>query len=159
MADMAHITTTPSLRADSNEGTNTRKPALTRRNEMRKITLTLIASGAILAATVSGVFAHWTGGPMQNRAGAGAMMDQTQFGPGIMGPGIMMGGGMMSHGMMHMMTVMMDADGDGAVSQEEFQTVHARMFNAMDLDKDGKLTSDEMQEFMWSGSATPDENQ
>jgi Ca2+-binding EF-hand superfamily protein len=86
--------------------------------------------------------------------GPGAMM-----GPGMMmGGGGMMGGGM-GHGMMHMMTIMMDADGDGAVSREEYQAVHARMFDAMDLDKDGKLTSEEMQEFMQGGSTTPDENQ
>lgn len=128
---------------------------------MRKITLTLIASGAILAATVSGVFAHWAGDSpmMQNQPGPGAMMDQTQFGPGMMGPGMMMGGGMMGHGMMHMMTVMMDADGDGAVSQEEYLAIHARMFDAMDLDDDGKLTSEEMQEYMWSGMPTQGGNQ
>ena len=34
--------------------------------------------------------------------------------------------------------------------------VHARMFGAMDLDDDGRLTSEEMQEFMWS--ATPTQN-
>jgi hypothetical protein len=119
---------------------------------MRKITLTLSASALILAATVSGSSAHWAGGPMmQGQAGAGPMMEQAQ-----MGPGMMMGGGMMGHGMMHMMVVMMDTDGDGAVSQEEYQAVHARMFNAMDLNKDGKLTSDEMQQFMWNGADSDD---
>jgi hypothetical protein len=132
---------------------------------MRRITLTLLASTA-LAASVSGLSAHSVGGPMmQNEAGAGPMMEQAQMGPGaMMGPGMMMGGGGMmgggmGHGMMHMMTIMMDADGDGAVSREEYQAVHARMFDAMDLDKDGKLTSEEMQEFMLGGSTTPDENQ
>lgn len=124
---------------------------------MRKITLTLSASALILAATISGLSAHGAGGPMmQNQAGAGPMMEQAQMGPGMMGAGMMMGGGMMGHGMMHMMAIMMDTDGDGAVSQEEYQAVHARMFNAMDLNKDGKLTSDEMQQFMWSGTDSDD---
>ena len=125
---------------------------------MRKIALTLSASALALAVTVSGLSAHWTGGPMmQNQAGGGPMMDQSQMGPGWMGPGMMMGGGMMGHGSMHMMIVMMDTDGDGAVSQEEFQAVQARMFDAMDLNKDDKLTSDEMQAFMWSGTPMQDD--
>jgi len=121
---------------------------------MRKIALTISASALILAATVSGLSAHGMRGPMmQNQAGAGPMM-----GSDMMGPGMMMGGGMMGHGMMHMMTIMMDTNGDGTLSRDEFQAVHQRMFDAMDLDKDGNLTPEEMQEFMGSGSATPDEN-
>ena len=46
-----------------------------------------------------------------------------------------------------MMMVLMDADGDGAVSLEEFQAGHQRMFKAMDGDKDGRLTLEEVQSF------------
>jgi hypothetical protein len=60
----------------------------------------------------------------------------------------MMGPGMMGPAMMPMMFVMMDTDGDGAVSFEEMQAVHKRMFDLVDADKDGKMTIDEMQEFM-----------
>ena len=56
--------------------------------------------------------------------------------------------GMMGRGMMPMMLVMMDTDGDGAVSFEEMQAVHKRMFDLVDDDKDGKITVEEMQEFM-----------
>lgn len=74
------------------------------------------------------------------------------MGPGIMGLGMMghgtMGYGMMGHGMMRMMLILIDTDGDGAVSLEEFQVVHERMFSAMDSDQDGKLTFEEMENFM-----------
>lgn len=69
------------------------------------------------------------------------------MGPGMMGPG-MMGPGMMRPGMMRMMLVLMDTDGDGAVSLSEFQAAHERMFKAIDADKDGKLTIQEARQFM-----------
>lgn len=122
---------------------------------MKKIALTVSASAFVLAAAASAGYAHWAGGPMMQDQ-PGGMMDQSQYGPGMMGPGMMMGGGMMGHGMMHMMIVMMDADGNGAVSLDEFQTVQARMFNAMDINKDGELTSDEMRAFMSSGGDSDD---
>jgi hypothetical protein len=54
-----------------------------------------------------------------------------------------MGSGMM----MRMIFTLMDSDGDGSPSLEEFQAAHARIFK-MDANKDGKLTIDEMQTFM-----------
>jgi Ca2+-binding EF-hand superfamily protein len=60
----------------------------------------------------------------------------------------MMGPGMMRPGMMRMMLVLIDTDGDGAVSLNEFQAAHERMFKAMDADKDGKLTLQEARQFM-----------
>ena len=74
--------------------------------------------------------------------------DWRMMGPGMMGPGMMGPGmGMMGRGMMPMMLVMMDTDGDGAVSWEEMQAVHKRMFDLVDGDKDGKITVEEMKDF------------
>jgi hypothetical protein len=84
-------------------------------------------------------------------------------GAGTMGHGGMMGGGMMGHMMGHgmmgggqmgppfmmrMMFALMDADGDGTISLQEFQAAHERIFKAMDSNKDGKLTLEEMQAFI-----------
>jgi Ca2+-binding EF-hand superfamily protein len=43
---------------------------------------------------------------------------------------------------------LMDADGDGTISLQEFQAAHERIFKAMDANKDGRLTLEEMQAFM-----------
>ena len=50
--------------------------------------------------------------------------------------------------MMRMLFAMMDSDGDGTVSLQEFQAAHERIFKAMDANKDGRLTVDEVQAFM-----------
>lgn len=80
--------------------------------------------------------------------------------PGGMGSGMM---GMM-HGMRsgmpgreamgghgHMMKIMIaiaDADRDGALSFEEISAIHRRIFDAVDTDKNGKVTAEEMRAFM-----------
>jgi hypothetical protein len=85
---------------------------------------------------------------------------------GMMGPG-MMGHGMMGPGyghhdwhqgrniagsvMMRMMFSLMDADGDGKLSLQEFQAAHERIFKAMDANKDGFVTLEEMQDFLRGG--------
>ena len=60
---------------------------------------------------------------------------------GMMGGMPMMG----MHG--HMMKVMFaiaDVDGDGALSFEEVTTVHKRMFDKVDANRDGKVTPVEL---------------
>ena len=68
----------------------------------------------------------------------GHMMRHGMMGGGAMGPPIMF----------RMMFALMDADGDGTISLQEFQAAHERIFKAMDTNKDGKLTLEEMQAFM-----------
>lgn len=93
--------------------------------------------------------------------GQGGMMGR----PGMMGQGGMMGGGMMGEegmtgpgkmghrGMMgpivmRIIFALMDTDGDGTISLQEFQAAHEKIFKAMDANKDGVLTMEEMQAFM-----------
>jgi EF hand len=107
---------------------------------------------------------------VQERAQSGEEDDEDGFygfhpgmmGRGMMGPG-MMGGGMVGHGYGHhewyrgrgMMAPMigriifslMDADGDGKLTLQEFQAAHERIFKAMDADHDGTVTLEEMQAF------------
>jgi Ca2+-binding EF-hand superfamily protein len=49
----------------------------------------------------------------------------------------------------------MDADGDGTISLQEFQAAHERIFKAMDSNKDGRLTPEEMQAFMQGRRLVP----
>ena len=92
----------------------------------------------------------------------------SQENSGTMRQGGMMGSGMMgghTHGMsdrliappivFRLMFAMMDADGDGTISLQEFQAAHERIFNAMDSNKDGKLTLEEMQAFMHGTASYP----
>ena len=76
--------------------------------------------------------------------GQGGMMGHGMMGRrGMMGPGSV-GSGMM----MRMLFALMDSDGDGTISLQEFQAAHERIFKAMDANKDGRLTLDEIQAFM-----------
>jgi Ca2+-binding EF-hand superfamily protein len=43
---------------------------------------------------------------------------------------------------------LMDADGDGKLSLQEWQSAHERIFKAMDTNHDGAVTFEEMQAFM-----------
>jgi hypothetical protein len=107
---------------------------------------------------------------LQERAQSGEEDDEDGFygfhpgmGGGMMGPG-MMGRGMMGHGyghgdwhrsrdiagpmMMRMIFSLIDADGDGKLTLQEFQAAHERIFKAMDADHDGTVTLEEMQAFI-----------
>ena len=76
--------------------------------------------------------------------GHGGMM-----GRGMMGQEGMMGRGMMAPPvMMRIIFSLMDSDGDGTISLQEFQATHERIFKGMDANKDGRLTPEEMQAFM-----------
>ena len=115
---------------------------------MRRHVLLLTTAAAILTC---GVIAASAQAP--DTIPAGPMMqhqDQDHH-------GAMMGGGMMGHGcgrgMMGSMAMriifsLMDADGDGTVSLQEFQAAHERIFKAMDADHDGTVSFEEMQAFM-----------
>jgi hypothetical protein len=82
------------------------------------------------------------------------MMGPGMMGPAMMGPGMMMGHQGMMGTMMRVMFALMDADGDGSLSRDEFAEAHDRIFNHMDADGDGELTLQEMQSFL-SGPRRP----
>jgi Ca2+-binding EF-hand superfamily protein len=68
----------------------------------------------------------------------------------MMGRG-MMGGGYGHHDgagpMMRIIFSLMDADGDGKLTLQEWQAAHERIFNEMDTDHDGTVSLEEMQAF------------
>jgi Ca2+-binding EF-hand superfamily protein len=85
--------------------------------------------------------------PPTGQEGAGMMGHGGMMG-GSMGRGMTGGGAMGPPIMLRMMFALMDADGDGTISLQEFQAAHERIFKAMDSNKDGRLTLEEMQAFM-----------
>jgi EF hand len=143
-----------------------------------KAQLILIASALLLVSNVAGAqeqkapsagaqeqeapSAKMTGEDMmghgQNMMGHGEDM-MGHMGGGMMGHGTMCHGmkghGMMGHGMgKRIIFALMDTDGDGTLSVEEFQTAHAKIFKAIDVNKDGKVTPEEMEMFRSGGSPT-----
>ncbi|HET8728948.1 MAG TPA: EF-hand domain-containing protein [Alphaproteobacteria bacterium] len=143
---------------------------------MRKTSFALTAAAIALASGVAIAQAQQgPGGPMQQDR-PGTMMPRQGSGaaPGQRGPERMRemmgrrnghGYGMMGDrygrhgpGMMVMMMIMMDTDGNGALSLEEVQAVHARIFNYADTDDDGQLTLEEMRSFFRGGTFDPDDD-
>ena len=98
------------------------------------------------------------GYPGMMGCGQPGMMGMGMGQPGMMGmgmerPGMMGMGGGHFRMMMPMMMAMMDTNNDGALSLEEVQAVHARMFTFIDKNKDGKVTLDEVQAAFRGGEA------
>jgi len=115
---------------------------------MRKHVLLLTTTAAILTC---GVIAASAQAP--DTIPAGPMMQQHDPHGGMMGGG-MMGYGMMGHGRGHggmvarIIFSLMDADGDGKLTLQEWQAAHERIFKAMDANHDGTVTLEEMEAFM-----------
>lgn len=127
-------------------------------------TLTMCAASAFVIVAASAQAAQHDQtepGTMQGDARMQGMMDQGGMSHGDMsqGGGMMgqagMGGGMM----LTMMMAMMDTNGDGALSLEEVQAVHERMFGMADGDGDGQLSADEIQGLMMGGGMMGERSQ
>ena len=124
-----------------------------------KAQVILIASALLLMGNFAGAqeqeapTAKMTGEDTMGHMGGG-MMDHGTMCHGMMDHG-MMGHGMMGRGMCkRIMFALMDTDGDGTLSVEEFQAAHAKIFKAIDANKDGKVTPEEMEMFFRGGSPT-----
>ena len=114
---------------------------------MRKHVLLLTTTAAIFTC---GVIAASAQGPGTQPTPGGPMMQHQEQ---DWHHGGMMGGRMMGHGRGHGMAMriifsLMDADGDGKLTLQEWQAAHERIFKAMDTDHDGTVTLEEMQAFM-----------
>ena len=114
---------------------------------------------AILVASTFALAAVGANAAQHEQDQSGMMAEGSAQPGGMMSPDGMMGqGGMMSRGgkshamMLKMMVALADTNNDGALSLEELQAVHARMFNMADGDGDGQLTVEEIQGFMQGGA-------
>jgi hypothetical protein len=116
-----------------------------------KAKLTLIASALLLMSNIAGAQEQSPSAKMTGQEAPSAASAKMMGCKGTMGQGMHHGG------MYRMMFVLMDTDGDGTLSLEEFQTAHAKIFKAIDANKDGKVTFEEMQAFFRGGSPTSDQ--
>jgi EF hand domain-containing protein len=128
--------------------------------EMRKhvllvltTTAAILTCGAIAANAQAPGTQPTPGGPMMQRQNQddyhryhGGMMGGEMMGRGMMGQGY--GRGIMGPMAMQIIFSLMDADGDGKLTLQEWQAAHERIFKAMDTDHDGTVTLEEMQTFM-----------
>jgi hypothetical protein len=76
------------------------------------------------------------------------MAEEGMMGHGWRKHGMMGQGGMMRPFAMRMIFALIDRDGDGTISLQEFQAAHESIFKAMDADKDGTVSMEEMQDFL-----------
>ena len=127
---------------------------------MKKHILMIITSALVLTCGALGAVAEES--PGFHGEGHAMMGQGGMMGCGMMGRGGMTGGGgMMGQGAaMRFIFALMDSDGDGTVSLQEFQAAHEKIFKAMDTDKDGTLTLEEIQAFMrGTGKSGPKEHE
>ena len=127
---------------------------------MKRYIFTLTTCAFILVCGAAGASAEESTGD-RSHEGYGMMGHGGMMGCGMTGRGGMMGGGMMGRGVaMRFIFALMDSDGDGTVSLQEFQAAHEKIFKAMDTDKDGTLTLEEIQAFMrGTGKSAPKEHE
>jgi hypothetical protein len=133
---------------------------------MRRHVLLLTTTAAILAysgiaasaqAPIAQAPATQQNSTTQPIAGGSMMHEESDPDSGMMG---MMGRGYGRHGChgghgmvgMRIIFSLMDADGDGTLSLQEFQAAQERIFKAMDTDHDGTVSLEEMQAFMHGAS-------
>src|SRR6516162_8553077 len=90
----------------------------------------ILAYGAIAASAQQGPM-------MQQQPQMLQQQEHQDWRGGTMGPGMMGPGSMHSGMMMRMLFALMDSDGDGTITLQEFQAAHERIFKAMDANKDG----------------------
>jgi len=115
---------------------------------MKNMTTSAVAALLLALTPVATAAQQGTAGPgmrsdqqsMMHRGDRPGMMDPAMRGQGMMGERMM--------GSMRIMMILMDTDGDGALSLEEVQAAHARIFRAVDADGNGRVTPEEMQSFM-----------
>ena len=119
---------------------------------MKKHVLMLTTCAIILACNAIAVSAEERLPADQAAKEGGMMMHEGMMGhescEGMMGHGMTGHRGMMGSVPMRIIFALMDSDGDGTISLQEFQAAHERIFKAMDANKDGLLTPEEMQAFM-----------
>jgi hypothetical protein len=122
---------------------------------MKKHVLALTTYAFIIACGAAGAGAEERPG-MRGHEGHATMGQGGMMGCGMMGRGRMMGRG----AAMRFIFALMDSDGDGTVSLQEFQAAHEKIFKAMDTDKDGTLSLEEIQAFMrGTGKSAPKEHE
>ena len=128
---------------------------------MNKRVGAIATSVALMAlCTATGANAQSPATPQQTEQGGAGMGQGGMMGRGMMrgmmGPGMMrrMRGGGMPGPVMRIIFALIDTDGDGTISLQEWQAAHERIFKAMDAKKDGKVTLDEMQSFMTGRTAS-----
>jgi hypothetical protein len=128
---------------------------------MRKLLFTTTAAILTCGAIAAGAQAPATPQSSTTQPIPGRSMMQEESDPdggrmgmmGMMGRGFGHRGCDRGHGMVGLRIIfsLMDADGDGTVSLQEFQAAQERIFRAMDADHDGTVSLEEMQDFMRGG--------